>query len=100
MAGAAYFLDAVQTPFGRYGGALRGVRPDDLATQTLSALLTGSPERVNPFGGAIAIGPSLGAFGTGVLGSLVHRLVAAGSGLGLAAICIGVGQGLARVAEA
>jgi acetyl-CoA acyltransferase len=58
------------------------------------------PERVNPFGGATAIGPSLGAFGTGVLGSLVHRLVAAGSGLGLATICIGVGQGLARVAEA
>jgi acetyl-CoA acetyltransferase len=43
MAGAAYFLDAVRTPFGRYGGALGGVRPDDLATQTLSALLTRSP---------------------------------------------------------
>jgi len=26
-----YVIDAVRTPFGRYGGALSGVRPDDLA---------------------------------------------------------------------
>ncbi len=28
----AYVLDAVRAPFGRYGGALAGVRPDDLVT--------------------------------------------------------------------
>ena len=36
---AAYILDAVRTPFGRYGGALAGVRPDDLAAHAVRALL-------------------------------------------------------------
>src|SRR5437764_14800500 len=35
---AAYVLDAIRTPFGRYGGALAGVRPDDLAAGVLKAL--------------------------------------------------------------
>jgi acetyl-CoA acetyltransferase family protein len=56
--------------------------------------------KVNAFGGAIAIGHPLGASGARVVGSLAHRLVAAGGGWGLAAICIGVGQGLAVVLEA
>jgi acetyl-CoA acetyltransferase family protein len=34
----AYVLDGVRTPFGRYGGALSGVRPDDLAAHVLRAL--------------------------------------------------------------
>jgi acetyl-CoA acetyltransferase family protein len=41
---AAYVLDAVRTPFGRFGGALSGVRPDDLAASTLAALLARSPD--------------------------------------------------------
>ncbi len=32
---AAYVYEAVRTPFGRYGGALSGVRPDDLAAEVL-----------------------------------------------------------------
>ena len=40
----AYVLDAVRTPFGRYGGALAGVRPDDLAGHALRALLDRSPD--------------------------------------------------------
>lgn len=43
MAGAAYFLDAVGTPFGRYGRDLGEVRPDNLAAHTLSAFLTRFP---------------------------------------------------------
>ena len=39
----AYVLDAVRTPFGRYGGGLAGVRPDDLAAYVLSVLLERSP---------------------------------------------------------
>ncbi|HWH93488.1 MAG TPA: thiolase family protein, partial [Baekduia sp.] len=39
----AYILDAVRTPFGRYTGALAGVRPDDLAAGALTALLARSP---------------------------------------------------------
>ena len=41
--GAAYVYAAVRTPFGRYGGALAGVRPDDLAAQALRALLDRVP---------------------------------------------------------
>jgi 3-oxoadipyl-CoA thiolase len=35
----AWIVDAVRTPFGRYGGALAGVRPDDLAALVLRALV-------------------------------------------------------------
>src|SRR5947209_4242653 len=40
---AAYVLDAVRTPFGRYGGGLAKVRPDDLAAHAVSALLERTP---------------------------------------------------------
>ena len=38
-----FILDAVRTPVGKYGGALAGVRPDDLAATVLTALLARSP---------------------------------------------------------
>ncbi|MEU7512617.1 thiolase family protein [Streptomyces sp. NPDC042898] len=38
-----YVVDAVRTPVGRYGGALAGVRPDDLAAHVLRALLDRTP---------------------------------------------------------
>ncbi|MBB6119845.1 acetyl-CoA C-acyltransferase [Nocardiopsis algeriensis] len=38
-----YVLDAVRTPFGRYGGALSGVRPDDLAARVVGALVERAP---------------------------------------------------------
>ena len=57
------------------------------------------PEKVNPHGGAIALGHPLGASGTRILGTLAHDLRARGGGWGVAAICIGVGQGLAVVLE-
>ncbi|MFC4006263.1 thiolase family protein [Nonomuraea purpurea] len=57
------------------------------------------PAIVNPEGGAIALGHPLGASGARVTGAVAHRLAAAGSGTGLAALCIGVGQGLAVVLE-
>ena len=58
------------------------------------------PEKVNPNGGAIAIGHPLGASGVRILGALAHELKRRGGGFGVAAICIGVGQGLAVVLEA
>ncbi|WP_160050248.1 MULTISPECIES: thiolase family protein [unclassified Nocardiopsis] len=58
------------------------------------------PEIVNPNGGAIAIGHPLGASGARILGSLAHELRRRGGGWGLAALCIGVGQGLAVVLHA
>jgi acetyl-CoA acetyltransferase family protein len=39
----AYLYEAVRTPFGRYGGALAGVRPDDLAAHAVRALLERLP---------------------------------------------------------
>jgi acetyl-CoA acetyltransferase family protein len=57
------------------------------------------PDIVNAKGGAIAIGHPLGASGTRILGTLVKRLRVSGERWGVAAICIGVGQGLAMVLE-
>ena len=42
--GDALILDAVRTPFGRAGGALAGVRPDDLAAHAVSSLLSRAPD--------------------------------------------------------
>lgn len=57
------------------------------------------PEIVNAKGGAIAIGHPLGASGARIVGTLAHRLVESGERWGVAAMCIGVGQGLAIVLE-
>ena len=43
-ASPAFLYAAVRTPFGRYGGGLSGVRPDDLAAVTLTALLARTPD--------------------------------------------------------
>ena len=39
----AFIVDAIRTPFGRYGGALSGVRADDLAAAPLRALIQRNP---------------------------------------------------------
>jgi acetyl-CoA acyltransferase len=57
------------------------------------------PEIVNTKGGAIAIGHPLGASGGRILGTLAAVLRERGERWGVAAICIGVGQGLAVVLE-
>ena len=57
------------------------------------------PEIVNTRGGAIALGHPLGASGARVLGTLAKVLRERGERWGVAAICIGVGQGLAVVLE-
>ena len=57
------------------------------------------PDKVNIHGGALAIGHPLGASGGRIVGHLAHELARRGGGIGVAAICIGVGQGLAIVLE-
>ena len=57
------------------------------------------PDLVNTRGGAIAIGHPLGASGARVLSTLAKVLVERRERWGVAAICIGVGQGLAVVLE-
>ncbi len=55
--------------------------------------------RVNPSGGAIALGHPLGCSGARILTTLAHGLRRTGRRLGLATMCIGVGQGIAMVIE-
>jgi 3-oxoadipyl-CoA thiolase len=71
------------------------------ASQSLACIreLGLDPERVNPDGGAIAIGHPLGASGGRLIATLVHGLRRDGGRYGLAAMCIGVGQGIATVVE-
>jgi len=57
------------------------------------------PAKVNVHGGAIAIGHPLGASGARIVGHLAHALAARGGGIGVAAICIGVGQGMAVILQ-
>jgi acetyl-CoA acetyltransferase family protein len=57
------------------------------------------PDKVNPHGGAIALGHALGSSGSRILTTLAWQLRRRGGGYGLAVICIGVGQGLAVVLE-
>jgi acetyl-CoA acetyltransferase family protein len=57
------------------------------------------PTIVNPLGGAIAIGHPIGCSGARIVTTLVHHLVRRGGRYGLAAMCIGVGQGIAMVVE-
>ncbi|MFJ9314950.1 thiolase family protein [Pimelobacter simplex] len=57
------------------------------------------PEIVNTRGGAIALGHPLGASGGRIVGTLAAALRERGARWGVAAICIGVGQGLAVVLE-
>jgi acetyl-CoA C-acetyltransferase len=56
-------------------------------------------DKVNVNGGAIALGPPIGASGARIVGALVHELRRRGGGLGCAAICSGGGQGDAIVVE-
>lgn len=57
------------------------------------------PGILNPQGGAIALGHPLGASGARLAGTVAHQLRRAGRGVGVATLCIGVGQGLALVLE-
>jgi acetyl-CoA acyltransferase len=97
---------AARTALKRAGIAWSDLRSVELneafAAQSLACLAEWpdlDPALVNPDGGAIAIGHPLGCSGARVLGTLAWRLHRAGGGYGLAAICIGVGQGLAVVLE-
>lgn len=58
-----------------------------------------APDRVNIYGGGIALGHPLGCTGAKILTTLVHALHRTRSRYGLATMCIGVGQGIAMVVE-
>ncbi len=56
-------------------------------------------DRVNPEGGAIALGHPIGCSGARLVGQVVRTLERTGKKLGLATMCIGVGQGIAVAIE-
>jgi 3-oxoadipyl-CoA thiolase len=58
------------------------------------------PARLNVRGGAIALGHPIGSSGARILGTLVHAMRDTGARRGMAALCIGVGQGIAMLVEA
>jgi len=56
-------------------------------------------DRLNPNGGAVALGHPIGCSGARILTSLVYELNRRGGRYGLATMCIGVGQGIATIVE-
>jgi len=56
-------------------------------------------EKVNPNGGAIAIGHPLGASGGRLVGTLLYQMRRKGLKRGIATMCIGVGQGIGAMFE-
>ncbi|MBV9720210.1 MAG: acetyl-CoA C-acyltransferase [Candidatus Eremiobacteraeota bacterium] len=69
------------------------------APQVLACLreLGESGEKLNPHGGAIALGHPLGASGARLALTTLHELRARGGGYGIASACIGGGQGIAAL---
>jgi len=57
------------------------------------------PARVNPDGGAIALGHPIGCSGARVVATLLHRMKRENLRRGVASLCIGVGQGIATLFE-
>lgn len=62
-------------------------------------MLSLQEERVNVRGGAIAIGHPLGASGARIATTLLNNMIDQDATLGLATMCIGVGQGIATIFE-
>jgi acetyl-CoA C-acetyltransferase/3-oxo-5,6-didehydrosuberyl-CoA/3-oxoadipyl-CoA thiolase len=71
------------------------------AVQTLQCMRTLGleHERTNVNGGAIALGHPLGCSGARILTTLLYEMERRGARIGLATMCIGVGQGIATIIE-
>lgn len=73
------------------------------AAQALACIrdlgLADDDKRVNPNGGAIALGHPLGASGARLVTTALNQLEATGGRYGLCSMCIGVGQGIALIIE-
>lgn len=70
-------------------------------TMTVAKMLGLDPHdpRINPKGGAIALGHPLGCTGARIMATLIYDLVGYNKAIGLESMCIGGGQGLATIVE-
>jgi acetyl-CoA acetyltransferase family protein len=98
-------IDATHKLFERTGLTMADIDVTEINEAFASVVLAWAKEfnpdmeKVNPNGGAIALGHPLGASGARLAGTVAHQLARQGSGIGVATLCIGVGQGLALVLE-
>ena len=71
------------------------------ASQVLACLeqLPFEGDRVNPDGGAIALGHPIGCTGTRILATMLHGLADRGGRRGIATLCVSGGMGLAALVE-
>lgn len=98
-------VPATQKALKRAGLTLKDIDLIELneafAAQALACIrmLDMDQEKVNVRGGAIAIGHPLGASGARIATTLIHNLIDRDATLGLATMCIGIGQGIATVFE-
>ena len=98
-------IPAVKKLFERFGVRAADVDLVELneafAAQALACVrgLELDPARVNVQGGAIALGHPIGCSGARIAGTLVHGMRRRQAKLGLASLCIGVGQGIAMLFE-
>jgi acetyl-CoA C-acetyltransferase len=97
--------EAIRRLLGRNGLTLDAIDVIELneafAAQVLAVMdgLKLDPDRVNPNGGAIALGHPIGATGTVLLLKAAHELRRTGGRLAVIALCIGGGQGIAALVE-
>ena len=98
-------VKAVPALLQRTGVALQDIDWIELneafAAQVLAVqrILGFDAERMNPLGGAIALGHPLGASGAIRAATLVHGLRRSGGRYGLVTLCVGMGQGIAGLFE-
>ena len=98
-------VPAIHTLLEKTGGAISDYAAVEIneafAVQVLACLreLDIDREKLNPMGGAIALGHPIGATGARILTTLVHGLHRQGGGKGLASLCISGGMGLALEIE-
>jgi acetyl-CoA acyltransferase len=98
-------VPAVQKVLKRAGLSLQDIDLIELneafAAQALACMrmLGLDVEKVNVRGGAIALGHPLGASGARIATTLINTMIDRGANLGIATMCIGLGQGIATVFE-
>jgi acetyl-CoA acetyltransferase len=113
----AVIVATARSPIGRaFKGSLVSMRPDDLLVQVMRALLAKVPafaaqvipsmrrlgiphEKLNVHGGAIALGHPFGMTGARIMTTLLHGLERRDGVIGLEAMCVGGGQGMAMIVE-